>query len=386
MQKLAFVIPWFGLDIPGGAESHCREMVFHLNGRGFPTEVLTTCVKEFASNWNRNYHAPGAYREGGITVRRFGVRPGNHEVFNALNRRLLRGEELTVQEELQFMREIVNSDELLRFIETHARDYFFFFMPYMFGTTFWGSQVCPDRSFLIPCLHDEPYARMTLMRLMFEKIRAILFNSPAEKALAESLFDLSQVSSIVMGEGLEVGFNISPERCPLEYPFIIYAGRKDQTKNVDLLVRSFEVYKQQCPSDLRLVLIGSGKLPLTGDCIDLGFVDTEEKNTLLSAARLLCQPSVHESFSKSIMESWLFARPVLVHGDCDVTRDHVQRSQGGLYFTDYYQFEAALDYLVQNEDEAAEMGQRGRHYVLQNYTWDKVLGRFEQWFSSLRSR
>jgi len=107
--KLAFVIPWFGFDIPGGAESHCREFVKHLSLRGYPTEILTTCVKEFASNWNEDFHRPGVVVENGITIRRFPVRRGNHQLFNPLNRRLLSGEILSDEEEMQFMSNLTES-------------------------------------------------------------------------------------------------------------------------------------------------------------------------------------------------------------------------------------------------------------------------------------
>ena len=83
-MKVAFVIPWYG-NIPGGAESECRETVLHLADSGVEVEVLTTCVKEFLSDWSDNFYKEGMYHEDGILVRRFPVRKRNTALFNEIN-------------------------------------------------------------------------------------------------------------------------------------------------------------------------------------------------------------------------------------------------------------------------------------------------------------
>jgi glycosyltransferase involved in cell wall biosynthesis len=77
------------------------------------------------------------------------------------------------------------------------------------------------------------------------------------------------------------------------------------------------------------------------------------------------------------MESWLAGRPALVHADCAVTRGHVERAKGGLWFRTYDEFVGVIEWLRGNAALAAQMGQNGRRYVLENYTWDAVASRFE---------
>ncbi len=382
--RLAFVIPWFGFDIPGGAESHCREFVAHLNRRGYSTEVLTTCVRELASNWNEDFHRPGSSVENGITIRRFPVKRGNHKLFNPLNRRLLAGERLSDEEELQFMSESVNSEALVRYLVAHEAEYYYFFMPYPFGTSFAGIEAVAARSVLIPCLHDEAYAHMRVMRRMFERAMGVIFNSPAEEELGRRLYDLSRVRVGLLGEGVETDVSCRAVCRPVSEPFVLYVGRKDSTKNVDLLLSYFREYRQNRRRDVALVLAGPGSLPLPEGCVDLGFVDRERKHALMTQALVLCQPSVNESFSKVMMEAWLCRTPALVYDRCRVTADHARRSKGGLSFADYYEFEACVDFLLENPAVRAGMGETGRDYVLANYTWDIVLDRFETWFSSIR--
>ena len=64
--------------------------------------------------------------------------------------------------------------------------------------------------------------------------------------------------------------------------------------------------------------------------------------------------------------------------DCAVTRDHVTRSGGGLYFGLYDEFEATLDLLLTDRALAAHMGANGRAYVRAEFSAPSVLDRFEQ--------
>ena len=101
-MKVAFVIPWFGLDIAGGAEAECLNTASHLHKAGVPVEVLTTCIKEFRSDWSVNYHPQGTETLRGIPVRRFPVAPRDTDAFNQINARLMNGMPITAEEETVF--------------------------------------------------------------------------------------------------------------------------------------------------------------------------------------------------------------------------------------------------------------------------------------------
>jgi len=112
--------------------------------------------------------------------------------------------------------------------------------------------------------------------------------------------------------------------------------------------------------------------------VDLGFVPAQDKYDAYAAASILCQPSINESFSLVIMESWLTETAVLVNGRCAVTREHCQRNNGGLYFSNYDEFAATVDYLMMNSDIARQMGRNGRQYVLDNYQWPTIVEKYRQ--------
>ena len=392
MKKIGFVIPWHGQNIPGGAEMALRDVTNHLFAAGVDLEILSTCVKEFTSDWNTNFYKPGVTVENGITVRRFKVRKRNAAAFNTVNIKLMNNESLTRAEEETFIREMVNSPDMYKYIAYHKDEYaLFVYIPYMFGPTYYGCLACPEKAVMIPCFHEEAYAYMEIFKEAFSKVRGMLFNAEPERVLAERIYDLKNVELCTPGLGMDTGLKFDGARFrarfDIEEPFILYAGRKDVGKNIYALIRYFAEYKKRHPSNLKLVLIGGGKVNIPGeiaaDVRDLGFVDIQDKYDAYAAAEVLCQPSKHESFSYVIMESWLCKRPVLVHRDCEVTKDFAIRSKGGLYFGDYFEFEECMEFFKANPDVCAQMGENGRQFVIENFAWDVVVRKYREFFEKL---
>jgi glycosyltransferase involved in cell wall biosynthesis len=379
-ETLAFVVPWYGRDIAGGAEAECRATARALRDRGVPIEILTTCARDHASPWI-DHHPDGMTEEDGLGVRRFKVRPRDPERYGRLQWRLDHGGTLTSFEEEGFVRDSVNSNDLYAYLATERDRYWYAFIPYCFGTTWEGALVAPERSLLIPCLHDEPFARLKWTRRILRAVRGVCFHVPAERALAEGLAGADAARFHLVGEGVDPPPPGDGERFRRTHrvhdPFILYAGRKAAEKNTPLLVEYFARYKLTHPgSRLQLVLIGSGgvRIPprLSVEILDLGFVSAQDKADAYAAALALCQPSLLESFSLVMMEAWLAGVPALVHGRCRVTRDHCLASNGGLAFEDYFEFVEALELLARDGALRQRMGKAGRAYVLANYTWDRV--------------
>ncbi len=392
MKKIGFVTPWFGLDIQGGAEAELRELVFHLKETDLRFEVLTTCVRSFNSDWSRNYYRKGEYTENGILVRRFPVDKRNTALFDEVNAKLMRSLPVTREEQQIFVREMINSSSLYEYMEKHDEEYaLFVFIPYMFGTTYFGVRVNPQKAVLIPCFHDESYFHMDLFRETFSQVAGIIYNALPEQELAQTYYDLANVKQIVMGIGMDTEIPGDAGRFREKYgirpPFLLYAGRKDSGKNVDTLLRYFDAYVQRNQTELQLVLIGGGQIRIP-DRIknrvhDLGFVDAQDKYDAYAAAALLCQPSRNESFSLVIMESWLCGRPVLVSGACAVTRNFVREANGGLYFENYPEFEKCVEYFMNHQEQADMMGAQGGDYVRKNFSWDVIIERYLKFFREI---
>lgn len=381
--KIAFVIPWYG-DISGGAESECKNTAENLSRNGVEVEILTTCVKEFSSNWNFNYHKEGVSQLNGVVVRRFKIRERNTEKFDRINSKLIKNQKISSQEEKTFMEEMVNSDDLYLYIENHGSEYdYFLFIPYMFGTTYYGSRIHPEKSFLIPCLHDESYAYMSIFKDMFQNVAGIIFNAESEAALANQLFNING-RQIVLGLGLDTAISFDAKRFREKYginsDFILYAGRRESGKNTPLLIDFFCKYKTYNQNNLKLVLIGNGDVSIPykfkNDIIDLGFVSKQDKYDAFAAATLLCQPSINESFSIVIMESWLCLTPVLVHSNCTVTKDHCIKGNSGLYFENFEEFEGCINFYLNNSQLREKIALNGKKYVEENFNWSRIVDKY----------
>lgn len=393
MRKIGFVIPWYGEDIPGGAEMELREVATHLQRAGMDVEILTTCVREFSADWNENYYSAGTAVVEDIAVRRFPVRRRDTAAFDRVNRRLMEGQHLSLQEEKTFVEEMVNSPQLYEYLKDASDDYaLYVFIPYMFGTTYYGMQACPEKSVLIPCFHDEAYLYLRLFRQAYIQARGIIYNAMPEMELANKVYDFTTTEQICMGIGMDTNICADADAFRKAYriqkPFLLYAGRKDAGKNVHTLLRYFAEYKQRHgDNDLQLVLIGGGSIEIPAsvrdDVYDLGFVSRQDKYDAMAAAELLCQPSHNESFSLVIMESWLCGRPVLVHSQCAVTRDFARRANGGLYFRNYFEFEGCVQYILTHPEQARTMGQNGGAFVRENFDWDVIVEKYRAFFAKL---
>jgi len=383
--KIAFVPPRFEPDSAGGAEVLTRRLAQKVQQCGHEVTILTTCARDHFT-WE-NHYPSGSQELSGLAVRRFRVNENrNRERMLELQERILSFEELDFDEEKSWISEGAVSEELFQHIHRHRDDYdCFVFIPYLFGTSYWGGQIVPEKSILIPCLHDEPYAYLKIFRELFDNVKGVMQNTEEEIELARDLYDLPDYKTAQVAMGFEPAEHYDPERFRKKFkirgPFVLYAGRREGGKNTDLLIEYFRVYKQHNKNDLKLALIGSGEVNLNPadrkHIVDLGYVDERDKTDAYAAATAFCQPSFNESLSIVIMESWLAGTPVLVHARCKVTSGHILRSNGGLMFADFYQFEEILNLLTEQPELCRVMGENGKKYVEAEYSWDRVIERFE---------
>ena len=401
MKPIAIVIPWFGKDLKGGAEQLAWQLSTRLAQRGHRIEVLTTCCRSFLDDWGTNHFKSGNSFEQGVLVRRFKVNRRHPGRFGAANELMLATEidqfkpginPFSADVSAAFVQENINSKNLFNYLKSHKKKYkHFVFLPYLYGPTLIGLPVVAEKAFLLPCLHNEVYAYLSETVRIFQTAQKILYNSEGEARFAANLFGPGIIhKSSIMGVGIEVEPLDTRRDVDQHLPsgvrgkrFVLCLGRRDRTKNVDLLVRAYERFKTHNPlSGLKFVLAGPGERsydnPLSG-VIDLGLVTENEKQALLVKSLALFQPSRNESFSRVVMESWFHGRPVAAHGDCLATAMVVKSAQGGWLARsekDWAQMFKLIDHV--ETKFLKDMGSKGRAYVENHGLWDKVIDRYEQ--------
>ncbi|HWQ15346.1 MAG TPA: glycosyltransferase family 4 protein [Roseiflexaceae bacterium] len=386
MDTLTIVVPWFGPDTAGGAETQARQLARAIRAQGAPVEVWASDGRDSFAPPEPHYRA-GPDEVDGVAVRRFPITPPAYapRVPPPVARRLAQLPTLPAfshYEQLQ-LGWLASSDALLEAVASEAQGRQFLFVPYPFPTTFWGALLAGERACLLPCLHDEPYARHETFRWMFRRARCVLANSPAERDLALRLYGLPPERVVVAGEGIDLTPRGDGARFRQRYgiagPLLMYAGRDAPGKNLPLLLAYLREYWARRGGPIRLVRTGRDRLDVTPALrevvLDLGDVPPQERHDAYAAADVFVQPSTYESFSIVLMEAWLQGTPALVNARCDVTRRFAEDSEAGLAFDGFGEFAAALDLLLADPPLRRELGARGRAYVLEHCRWEDVARR-----------
>ena len=84
--------------------------------------------------------------------------------------------------------------------------------PYLFWTTVTGATIVPERTIVMPCLHDEPYARLEVLNPVLSDVARLWFLSEPEHQLAHELATLPD--HVVTGAGVHVPDELRPRGLP----------------------------------------------------------------------------------------------------------------------------------------------------------------------------
>jgi glycosyltransferase involved in cell wall biosynthesis len=384
--RLGFVPARYGDGVVGGAEAVLREMAHGLAQRGWEIDVLTTCARDHFT-WE-NVFDPGVETVAdGVTVRRFPTVISTARAERAqFNAAISAGAPLPMSEQERWMNDDLRLPEMFHYLLDHSDEYrALVFAPYLFWPAFACGQVAPDRTILMPCLHDEPEAYLDIFHPVFSGSRGLWFLSDPECELARSIHP-RLTDYEVIGSGLDVPAQYDPDgfraRHGIEGPFVMYAGRREGGKNWEVMLDAFARAVVNGGLPLSLVTMGHGEVvppPEIADRVfDLGYVSEAERNDAYAAAAAYIQPSAFESFSRTMMEAWLAGTLVIAAGASAVNRWHCDRSGAGLVYDDDDEFEECLRFVAEAPEAAAGIAVAGRQYVLDHYTWPPVLDAVER--------
>ncbi|HWP48592.1 MAG TPA: glycosyltransferase family 4 protein [Candidatus Limnocylindrales bacterium] len=382
-MKIAVVIQRYGLDITGGAELHCRWIVERL-ATNFETEVLTTCARDYVT-WKNEYPA-GLTLVNGIPVRRFKTdQMRSPRKFDKLSQKLY-GNSHTYLDEIHWMiQQGPYSSGLLNYIKENRSHYQrFLFYTYLYPTTYFGMQLVPEKSLFVPTAHDEPPIYFDIFKALFHLPRGIFYLTQEEKEFVTGLFNNGRIPHEVLGVGVQLPEKPDPEafrsRFQISEDFILYAGRIDEGKGCGQLIHYFLKYKTCHPSPLKLILIGklAMQIPHHPDIQVLGYVSDEDKFNAMKAATVLVAPSLMESLSIASLEAWGVGTPVLANEGCSVLKGHCIKSNAGLYYGNYEEFQACLGLLLGNPELRRKLGENGIRYIQKDYQWPVIEAKLQK--------
>ena len=388
-MKLAVVVQRYGPAVHGGAERHARYLAEHLTEHA-DVDVLTTCASSDAT-WINEF-SEGSETTNGVQVRRFRVpSPASSSTRARLTRRVF-SQTHSLGDELKWLESNApTSRPLLRYLRKNRESYdFCIFVGYRCGHAYYGAQAVGSRAVLVPRAEREPSIGARIFNGLFQSVRGILFDSPEERSLVQTLAGNSGVPNVVVGVGADVTHNPQPARFRhkrnIQGPFAAYVGRVDDGRCEELL-RFFDRYSKEQGSRLSLVLVGDGELTIDGNqkLKQVGSLDDTEKFDAMAGADVLIVPSPSQNFSQTTIEAWTLGRPVLVNGASSGLRGLCGRSNGGLWYRNQDEFTAMLQALERNRWLSASLGRNGRQYVRDNYDWRNVGRKYHDLLAQLKN-
>ena len=173
---------------------------------------------------------------------------------------------------------------------------------------------------------------------------------------------------------------------------VLYLGRFDPTKGIDLLIRSFEKVAQE-EDDVVLMLVGGGvghdgkfqqrvrSLGLEDRVIFTGFVSKEDKMAAYTDADVFVTPSF-TGFPVTFLEACLCGTPIVTTGQGDLL-GWVDNTVG---FTTAYTPEAladAIGRLLADDALRARFGEQAKELVRTRYNWQAIMHDVERFYAGI---
>jgi len=225
---------------------------------------------------------------------------------------------------------------------------------------------------------------------------------PISKWLKASLVEQGIPESKIMplSEGVdlklfcdEVNSNTCKKYKFYNYKIIIYVGTLGKARCLDVLIQAFSKVRET-REDVKLLIVGGGnnemklkklaeELRIREDVTFTGQIPQSEIPDIIAAADIGISSVPPLSFyilssPIKMFEYMAMAKPVIANKEIPEHRDVLEQSGGGILvqFTPEAIADAIIG-LLDNPDEAAEMGQKGQDWVMKNRSYELMARQVE---------
>lgn len=254
--------------------------------------------------------------------------------------------------------------------------------------------------FLYPQYHvflSQYLQRIFLPRILKKSDHIVTnSNSTRQDVVQRFPFVKHKISSFLLGK--DEAFQPKIDHSALEYfnihqPYIVFVGTLEPRKNVQLLIRSFNTFKQKSGLPHQLVLIGKkgwkyqeifhaiDSSPFKEDILWIGYIQKNDLITIYSMAEVFVYPSFYEGFGLPVLEAMACGVPV-------ITSNVSSLPEVGGSAVKYINPDDEDELSKQISDICSDLAVRNAMIIAginqaKQFTWDKTAIHFMNLFDSL---
>lgn len=178
-------------------------------------------------------------------------------------------------------------------------------------------------------------------------------------------------------------------------PYILFLGRINYKKGLDILFRAFAEIKK-ANSGLKLAIVGPDSdgykidldllakdLGVTSDIIYYGQLEGEAKLAMYQNAFCFVLPSYSENFGMSVVEAMASNCPVVISNKVGIFEDILENEAGLVTNTDHIEVANAVLRLLDDHSLKSKLQENGLHMVKKLYSIHSVAKRFITLYKTL---
>ena len=174
---------------------------------------------------------------------------------------------------------------------------------------------------------------------------------------------------------------------PKNVPIILFLSRLHYKKRPDLLIQVLgQLAIQNQP--FHLILAGSGETKYVESLHQLvvqnniqqqttfaGFVTGKDKDLLFQGSDLFVLPTYSENFGIVLAEAMVAGLPVITTSGAQIATE-ITQAKAGVIADGESQLQIAIHQLLQSPSLRQELGDNGRRFALQRYSWSAIAKEF----------
>jgi len=178
-------------------------------------------------------------------------------------------------------------------------------------------------------------------------------------------------------------------------PLVLFLGRINFKKGLDLLVPAFSQVLQEYPG-ARLAIVGPdnegygfkvrlwcGEQGITDKVLFVDYMGPEEVKQAYVDADVFVLPSYTENFGMTVVEAMACACPVVISDQVNIWREIQEEEAGLVVGLEPREIANAICRVLADKDAAKVMGSRGRMAAEERYAWPRIVEQLTEIYQGL---